>query len=963
MAQVASISVTNFFVKLLTALVALVLVLLLALPIGFYGMAMYIAPSLPSINELKSVQLIMPLQVYTQDDKLVGQYGSDMSLPITYEEVPQNLVNAFLAAEDKTFFEHNGISVKGIGRALTQAASGDEEQTGGSTITMQVAKNYFLSSERTISRKLTEIFLARKIEEQLSKKDIMTLYVNKIYLGQGAYGIKAAAKQYYSKSLDHLTIAEMAMLAGLPKAPSKYNPVANPQRAIERRNWILGNMRDMGSITQAQYDEAIKAPINLHLYQAKLDANFPYLAEMARVALVNQYGENVMNSGWRVRLTINSEAQEIAERAIKRGLFAYDRRHGWRGAEANAKEANLANFKAYGSLYPVQVTKVGAGRGFEAKMQDGSIINVPWSGMSWAVYHHRNENSMYVSNNIVNVGDIVHVSPNTDGTSWNLVQVPKIEGSLLSLDPDTGALKAAVGGFDFDKSKFNRAIQGYRQPGSTIKPLVYSAALEKGFSPDTLISDGPLKIGSWEPKNSGGSNLGMIPLRKGLYLSRNLVSIRVLKSTGIPQTRELLGQFGLNKDQMPTTLSLALGSGDATPLQMATGYAAITNGGHRIQPYFIQDIFDYNNELIYQANPLQACAICFNQNLAKTNKQLLATYEENKKLEEAKKQALLNGEASVQTDEKTKDDLLNEDPLAQNKAEEALAKAKEKAEKEQQAKDKAEKEKLAKDKTKKDGKDDKTSDKKAVSEEDIAKQNQATAARMAALQAQLYNAGPETDRLQAPPTQYVMAQQAPRILSPNTAYQMANILRDVIQKGTATKAKALGRSDLGGKTGTTNDAKDAWFAGIHPTMVTTVWMGFDQPAPMGVREFGGVAALPVWMDFTGKMLKGIPVQWVSVNNRAKSKKAEQETLEITDDGERRVDSKGREIKPKDGKTKNSAKQPEEQPVDESKPPQASIQKRPEEPAEPAIDPNGVIVANTSYVEATNQTKRPVATSQ
>lgn len=962
MAQVASFSITNILLKILLAIVALAIVLLLALPIGFYGMAMYIAPALPSINELKSVQLIMPLQVYTQDDKLIGQYGTDMSLPVTYDEVPKNLVNAFLAAEDKTFFEHNGISVKGIGRALTQAASGDEEQTGGSTITMQVAKNYFLTSERTVNRKLTEIFLARKIEEQLSKKDILTLYVNKIYLGQGAYGIKAAAKQYYSKSLDKLTIAEMAMLAGLPKAPSKYNPVANPQRALERRNWILGNMRDMGSITQAQYEEAVNAPINLHLYQAKLDANYPYLAEMARVALVNQYGENVMNSGWRVRLTINSEAQDIAERAVKRGLFSYDRRHGWRGAEGNAKDISLDKFKAYGSLYPVQVTKVAAGRGFEARMQDGSIINVPWSGMSWAAYHYRNENSMYVSNNIVNVGDIVHVSPNMDGTSWNLVQVPKVEGSLLSLDPDTGALKAAVGGFDFDKSKFNRAIQGYRQPGSTIKPLIYSAALEKGFSPDTLISDGPLKIGSWEPKNSGGSNLGMIPLRKGLYLSRNLVSIRVLKSTGIPQTRDLLEQFGLNKDQMPTTLSLALGSGEATPLQMATGYAAITNGGHRIQPYFIQQIFDNNNKLIYQANPLQACAICFNQNLEKTNKQALETYQETKKLEESNKQALLNGEATVQTN-KTKDDLLNDDPLAQNKAEEALAKAKEKAEKEKLAKEKADKERLAKDKNKKDSKDTKTGSDKAPTPEEIAKQNQATAARMAALQAQLYNAGPETDRLQGPPTQYSIAQQAPRILSPNTAYQMAGILRDVIQKGTATKAKALGRSDLGGKTGTTNDAKDAWFAGIHPTLVTTVWIGFDQPAPMGIKEFGGVAALPVWMDYTGKMLKGVPVQWVSVNNRAKSKKAEQETLEITDEGQRRVDSKGHEIKTTAGNTNKITAKPEEFPqVDDYKPPQASLQKRPEEQPDPVIDPNGVIVANTSYAEATNQTQRPVATS-
>lgn len=876
----------RFILNLLLAIFAFAFILVLAFPIGFYGMAMYITPSLPSVSELKKAKLEMPLQIYTQDDKLVGQYGHRMSLPVTYEEIPKDFINAFLAAEDASFFQHSGISVKGIGRALTEAVNDEEGQTGGSTITMQVAKNYFLSPERTLNRKLTELFLARKLEEQLTKKEILTLYVNKIYLGEGAYGIRAAAKQYYSKSLDKLTLAEMAMLAGLPKAPSKYNPVANPQRALERRNWILGQMLKAGSITQAQYNEAVKTPNELHLYQAKLDKNLPYLAEMARYALVTQYGKEVIDSGWRVRLTIDSRTQEIAERAIKRGLFAYDRRHGWRGAEVHGKD--LSKVKVLGgTFYPAKVTQFTQGKGLKATLQDGTEINVFWANMRWATLRHRNANSRYVSGNVVKVDDIIYVTPNADKTIWSLIQVPKVEGSLVSLDPETGALKAAVGGFDFNKSKFNRALQGYRQPGSTIKPLVYASAMEKGFNSNTLVSDGPLRVGSWSPKNSDGRYLGMMPLRTALYLSRNLVSIRVLRSAGIPDTRALLEQFGLNKSQLPTTLSLALGAGEATPLQMATAYAAFANGGHRVQPYFIQQIYDYDNKLLYQANPQQACAICFNQQLEKLNEQSLANYE---KQQEAIKKALESGETI--TDDEEVDDLLDENPLVKDKKPEKKAKTKEKPKVEE----------------------------KTLTEEEKKQQEEAKelAIQMAKLRLQTYNAGFDTDRLQAPATQYVLAQQAPRILSPRVSYEMANILRDVIQRGTATKARALGRGDIGGKTGTTNKAKDAWFAGIHPTQTTVVWVGFDQPSPLGAREYGGVAALPIWMDFTGKTLKGIPTQWVSYSNRAKSKKQQQETIELTDDGVRRLDAKGNEIKEK----------PNE------KPPQAVAQKRPEEQPEP-----------------------------
>ncbi len=877
----------RYLLKIILAIFALAFILVLAFPIGFYGMAMYITPSLPSVDELKVAKVEMPLQIYTKDDKLIGQYGHRKSLPVTYEEIPKGMINAFLAAEDSTFFQHSGISVKGIGRALTEAVSEDEGQTGGSTITMQVAKNYFLSPERTLHRKLTELFLARKLEEKLTKKEIMTLYVNKIYLGEGAYGIKAAAKQYYSKSLDKLTLAEMAMIAGLPKAPGRDNPVTKPERAIERRNWILGQMLKNQSITQAQYNEAIKEPLNLNPYEEKLDLNLPYLAEMTRYALVNQYGKDVIDSGWRVRLTVDSNTQLIAERAIKRGLIAYDRRHGWRGAPANGED--LAKFNKIGSFHPVKITKVSAS-GFQAVTKDGSTINVPRYAMNWAALRHRTANSAYYSSNIVKNNDIVYVSQNANSEVWSLVQVPKVEGSLVSVNPSTGALQAVVGGFDFNKNTFNRALQGYRQPGSTIKPLVYASAMEKGFRPTTLVSDGPLRVGPWRPKNADGRFLGMMPINQALVMSRNLVSIRVLRSAGVPDTLALLDQFGLDKKRLPTTLSLALGAGEATPVQMAVAYASFANGGHRVQPYFIDQIYAYGNKLLYQANPAQACAVCFNSQLEKLNSEALQDYE--KRQEKLANQEVIDN--LLEDDEEEFDENLTEKER-EKKEQERLAKREKEKEKER-----LEKEKLAKE----------------LSAEELELLQAEEQAKLAAekLKAETYNAGPKTDRLNAPPVQYVEAEQAPRILSTRVAYEMANILRDVIQRGTAKKARNLGRPDIGGKTGTTNKAKDAWFAGIHPTMSTIVWVGFDQPSTLGAREYGGIAALPIWMDYTGKMLKGKPAQWVSPHNQAKSKKQELETIELTDEGEKRIDSSGKEIKLPQATTQ---KRPEEQPEPEN----------------------------------------------
>lgn len=781
-------SLISMILRYLVAIIALLLILVLAFPIGFYGMVMYLEPTLPSVKNIDNSKFEMPLQIYTADNQLIGQYGNRFTIPVTYSQIPKKMIGALLSAEDSSFFEHSGISVKGIGRAITEVITSDDTQTGGSTITMQVAKNYFLSFERTFDRKLTELFIARKIENEMTKDEIFTLYVNKIYLGEGAHGIAAAARRYFSKTLDQLTVAEMAMIAGLPKAPSAYNPIANPRRALTRRNWIIGRMLKEGYISQTEHDEAIHAPIGLNIYQEKLDINMPYLAEMARSTLADKYGEQVMGSGWRVQLTVNSKEQIAAKNALVSGLKSYDTRHGWRGVEAES--GDLSKFKNYDDMYPAKVTKVD-NNSFEAKLQSGKIVTIPWSGMSWAHrYYSENRIGGRYSNahQLVKVGNIVRVSPlNQQKTAWRMVQVPSVQGALVSIHPDTGAVRALVGGFNFNHSKFNRVTQGYRQPGSIIKPFIYAAALESGkFTPDSLVSDAEIHIGKWQPKNSDGKFTGDMTVRRALALSRNTPSIRLLHSTGIENTRQILDMLGLEKERLPATLALALGAADATPLQMATGFAALINGGYRVQPYFIERIYNFQNNVIFQANPAQACAFCFNQNLEKLNENLAKTHTDH--LDTQTRKSKIDGERSD----------INNHP----------------------------------------------------------------------------NATTQQDRLKPNvPINYARASQAPRIISQETSYAMAGMLHEVITNGTARKALALGRADVGGKTGTTNQAKDAWFAGVHPTSATIVWVGFDNPAPLGAREYGGVAALPIWMDFSRQQLHDTPVQWVTAKDRSQSIKS------------------------------------------------------------------------------------------
>ena len=748
----------------------IIIIVLVSIPMGFYGMYLYIAPSLPKMTTLKKAPLLKPLQVYSADNELIAEYGGKLSVPVEYKQIPKPFISAFLAAEDSSFFEHSGVSFKGLGRALSETVTGSNVQTGGSTITMQVAKNYYLSPERTLKRKLTEIFLARKIEQNLSKEEILTLYVNKIFLGKNAYGIAAAAKIYYDKSLDQLSIAQMAMISGLPKAPSKYNPVVNPTRALERRNWILGRMLQLGYINQSQYQKAIAEPINLNMPDRGINNQFPYVGEMVRSELVEKFGEQAIDSGYKVYTTVDSQRQIYAEQAVQKGLEAYDRRHGWRGAEAHDKP--LTEFNAYANTYPAKVIKVN-GNSFEAVMQDGSNVTVPWSGMSWA-RPYRNANSVGPAPSkaaqIVKVKDIIRLRPNDDKTSWALIQVPKAQGQLIAINPNNGAIEAIVGGYNFYQSKFNRALQGWRQPGSTIKPFVYALALERGMTPYSMVNDSPITIGKWSPRNSDGRYLGMIPLRRALYLSRNTVSVRLLQTVGIERTRQLFMDFGLHENQIPRNYTIALGTPQVLPIQMATGYATFANGGYRIQPHFIDRIEDAYGKVIYQSNPEYACISCINQ-----------TDEEQ----------LESAEAVTPDDEVI----------------------------------------------------------------EVTDQSSAGEKELAQLQ------------LDESKSQY---RQAQRILKSSSAYDMANILRDVIQHGTGRAALKIGRGDIGGKTGTTNDAKDAWFAGFNGKLVTVAWVGFDQPTTLGRREYGGVAALPIWTNFMGNALKGTPAAWVHLDKNAKA---------------------------------------------------------------------------------------------
>lgn len=742
----------------------------------------YLVPRLPDVNSLRDYHLQTPLRVMSRDGKLISEFGEQRRIPLSIDQVPQLYIDALLSAEDENFYSHYGVDPKALLRAAVRMVqAGGKIQGGGSTITMQVARNYLLTLDQTFIRKFNEILLSFQIEQELSKKQILEMYFNKMFMGHRAYGIEAASHVYYGRSISELDLPQLAMLAGLYKAPSKYNPISNPTRSKIRRDWILGRMLKLNYIQQEQFEVAIVTPITARFHSLKPETSASYVAEMVRSELFDAFPiEDVYTGGYRVYTTIDSKLQDAAQLAVQTGLLAYDRRHGYRGVEknhgpnVNVEEAEklLNRTPVFGPLQPAIVRRVDE-ESAQLLLRYGQIITINFSDMSW-VKPRLSINSLGRApdniSQILSPGDQVRVrQADDDANVWYLSQVPDAQGALIALDPKDGAMIALVGGFEYLHSKFNRATQALRQPGSNFKPIVYSAALEQDFTAATLINDAPVVFndasleGSWRPENYSGKFFGPTRLRKALYKSRNLVSIRILREIGIKSAINYATRFGFKPQQLPRNLSLALGSASVPPIDVATAYASFANQGYQVKPYFIERIEDSLGKVLYQAQPTTVCPNC---------DYIRHTDEVDLDQSEDTQTTVINDVAIVALDQ-------------------------------------------------------------ALDQED-AQQN---------------------TELVRPVTHLPIA---PRIMDERVNYIMHTILQDVVKKGTARKAKKLNRDDLAGKTGTTNDQKDAWFSGYVDAMVATAWVGFDQPATLGKNEFGSTAALPIWIDFMEIALKDVP---------------------------------------------------------------------------------------------------------
>ncbi len=721
-----------------------------ALLLSISGAFLYLNPNLPSVESLRSIQLQIPLRVYSADEKLIAEFGEMRRSPIRFEEIPADFIHALLAAEDDNFANHYGVDITGLMRAATQLLKSGQIQTGGSTITMQVAKNYFLTSERSFSRKINEILLALQIERELSKNEILELYVNKIYLGNRAYGIEAASQVYYGKSISELSVAQLAMIAGLPKAPSAFNPLVNPARSKERRDWILGRMHKLGSLDETSYRQALAEPETARYHGAAPELDAAYIAEMARAEMVGRYGSAAYTDGFRVHTTVSSERQIAANIALDSGLIEYDQRHGYRGPEARLGELpreswmqELRKLRSLSGLHPAVVTQVD-NSGILVLTRDGNEHPVAWDSMKWA-RPFLGTNSMgprpQRPADVVKIGDVVRVRWQDDSALFS--QVPQAQAALVSLDPQDGSIEALAGGFSFGQSNYNRAIQAKRQPGSSFKPFIYSAALDAGYTAASLVNDSPIVFVEegmdriWRPKNDNNTFLGPIRMREALYKSRNLVSIRLLQTLGVGHTIDYISRFGFDPQDLPRNLSLALGTATLTPMEIATGWTTFANGGYKIEPYLIQRIEDREGKLLFEANPAR---------------------------------------------------------VPQHEPQDHAVEV------------------------------------SAAPEHEL-------------------SADEQTDG---------QPRFAERVLDERTAYIMTSMLQDVIKRGTGRRALAMGRDDIAGKTGTTNDSIDSWFSGYNADIVTTVWAGFDQPQSLGRNEYGGTVALPIWMTYMSAVLKDMP---------------------------------------------------------------------------------------------------------
>jgi penicillin-binding protein 1A len=723
------------------------------------GVYLYLSPNLPDVETLRDVKLQTPMRVYTREGDLIGQFGEQKRSPLSFQQIPDHFVNALLAAEDDGFFRHGGIDIMGLMRAVSELVMTGQKGSGGSTLTMQVARNYFLTLDRTFIRKFNEILLAIEIERALDKSEIFELYFNRVFLGHRAYGFDAAAQVYYGKSIVDLTLPQQAMLAGLPKAPSRDNPISRPEAGRERRNWILGRMLSLGYISAGEHAEAIETPVTATHHGAQLSFQAHYAAEMARQEMLQKYGMAAYNEGFHVYTTISSRLQQVAQAAINEGLITYDKRHGYRGPErqlppettgdaAKTWQDVLTETAVIANLRPAIVTEVLEDRA-SVILADGSIAELLWDNGLRQARPYLSENSKgsapKTAAEILTIGDLIRVSRNDEG-AWQLSQVPAAQAALVSLAPDDGAILSIVGGMGFELSKFNRASQAERQPGSNFKPFIYSAALEAGFSAASIINDAPVVFedssleGIWRPENDGGKFYGPTRLRWALTKSRNLVSIRLLQQMGVQQVIDYADNFGFDTESFAPDLSLALGTHAVSPLELATAYTALANGGYKVEPYLIQRIESLSRETLFEAQPLTVCKRC------------------------------------------TQD-------TGETKGDEELSMA------------------------------------QILKQPEVAVQD---------------------------------AHQAPRVMDARVNFIVDSILQDVITRGTGRRALVLERGDIAGKTGTTNGPMDAWFSGYNRDIVTTTWVGFDNYTPLGKREFGGTAALPIWINFMRDALRDSP---------------------------------------------------------------------------------------------------------
>lgn len=707
--------------KIITTCIGLLLGLVL-FGIGLIAIAILVTyPKLPSLDTLQHYQPKMPLTVYSSDGEVIGLYGEERREFTKIEDFPKVLKDAVIAAEDKRFYEHWGVDVIGVARAVVGNLVAGGVQSGASTITQQVAKNFYLSSERTFTRKFNEALLAYKIEQSLSKDQILELYFNQIYLGQRSYGFTSAAQIYFNKSVKDLSLAEATMLAGLPKAPSAYNPIVNPERAKIRQAYILNNMLEEGMITTQQRDKALKEELHYERFVQKIDQSALYVAEMVRQELYEKYGEDAYTQGFKVYTTVSTDHQKAATAALRRTLRNFDRGSSYRGAEnfidlskvddvEDAVSQHLSTLYTVDGMVPAVVLDTTK-KSIQIQLPSGRKATLNSGALGFAARAVENKK---MGDDRIRRGSIIRVKGS--GDSWRVVQEPLLQGALVSLDAKTGAVRALVGGYDYHSKTFNRATQTMRQPGSTFKPFVYSAALAKGMTASTQINDAPISLPGkgpngtvWTPKNSDGRYSGYITLRQALTASKNMVSIRILMSIGVNYAQQYIQRFGFKPSEIPPTLSMALGTGETTPLRMAEGYAVFANGGYRVSAHVIDKIYDSQGRLRAQMQPL------------------------------------------------------------------------------------------------------------------------------------------------------VAGENAPQAIDPRNAYIMYKIMQDVVRSGTARSANALGRSDIAGKTGTTNDNKDAWFIGFNPSVVTAVYIGFDKPKSMGKAGYGGTIAVPVWVEYMRFALKGTKV--------------------------------------------------------------------------------------------------------